>query len=185
MPFVKATPATKTRIRRVTGLHFFYILALITQLIAYDAGKLIEPVVVLRRWAVILLLLTVVTVVWYKVQNKSLTQIQLNRLTYSLILTDIFVASFHVYVQRGMASKAVFLFVIPLIVAACLQRKKALIATSLFCITAYLLAAIGYFILNFNEGYKLELYGEIGFYSAMLLLASFALWLIARPNQKK
>jgi hypothetical protein len=114
---------------------------------------------------------------------KNVTQATLHKLAFTLITTDIFIASFHVYIQRGMASKAVFLYVIPLIVAACLQRKSALIATSLVCIAAYTLSAIAYFVLNFNEGYKLELYGEIGFYSGMLLFVSLALWLIVRPNQ--
>ena len=176
-------PALKVRLRRVAGIHFLYIIALIAQLIAYDAGKLIEPVVVLRKWAVITLLIVVVAVIWYWVQMKNVTQNTLHKLAFTLITTDIFIASFHVYLQRGMASKAVFLYVIPLIVAACLQRKSALIATSLVCIAAYTLSSIAYFVLNFNEGYKLELYGEIGFYSGMLLFVSLALWLIVRPNQ--
>jgi hypothetical protein len=160
-------PSLKVRLRRVARLHYLYIIAIVTQLILYDAGKLIEPIVVLRRWAVLALLIFVVAVVWYWVQKKNTSQSTLQKLAFMLIATDIFVASFHVYIQRGMASKAVLLFVIPLIVAACLQRK------------------IAYFVLNFNEGYKLELYGEVGFYSAILLLISFALWIVARPNQTR
>jgi hypothetical protein len=178
-------PSLKVRLRRVARLHYLYIIAIVTQLILYDAGKLIEPIVVLRRWAVLALLIFVVAVVWYWVQKKNTSQSTLQKLAFMLIATDIFVASFHVYIQRGMASKAVLLFVIPLIVAACLQRKSALIATSLICIAVYSLTAVAYFVLNFNEGYKLELYGEVGFYSAILLLISFALWIVARPNQTR
>jgi len=178
-------PALKVRLRRMTGLHFLYIIALIAQLIAYDAGKIIEPIVVLRRWGVIALLIVVVAAIWYWVQKKNVTQSTLHKLAFILISVDIFVASFHVYIQRGMASKSVFLFIVPLLVAACLQRKSALISTSLFCVAAYILSSIAYFVLNFNEGYKLELYGELGFYSAVLLLTSLALWLVSRPQQSR
>jgi len=101
----------------------------------------------------------------------------------SLIVVDVTIASFYVYTQRGMASKAVFLYIMPLLVAACMQRKKALLSASVFCVAAYLISVIAYFNLNFNEGYKIELYGEAGFYSAMLILIALALWIVVRPRK--
>src|SRR5690606_10929252 len=98
-----------------------------------------------------------------------------------LILADILIASFSVYTQRGMASRAVLLYIIPILVAASLGKRVVLFGAALLGIAAYTTTAIMYFVLNFNEGYKVELYGEIGFYSAIFLLVASLLWGVVKP----
>ncbi len=164
-------------------IHFLYIFALVIQLIAFDAGNLIEPIVVFRRWILLLSSLAVVTFLWFVSRKSNVSQAILRRIVITLIVVDVSIASFYVYTQRGMASKAVFLYIVPLLVAACMQKKIALFNASVLCIAAYLTAAIAYFKLNFNEGYRIELYGEAGFYSAMLILIALALWIVVRPRK--
>lgn len=174
----------RVRTRKVATIHYLYALAIAGQIILFDAGKLVTPEVTLRRWIVTALLLVVTTIVWYISRNRSSSPAACKKLILALILADTAVASYGIYTQRGMASKAVFLYVIPIIVSCVLVRRSALIATAIFCATAYVLTTIAYFVLNFNEGYKLELYGEIGFYSAMFLIVALLLWVFIRPAPK-
>ena len=183
MPQKKVNQKLKANLSRMLKIHFLYIFALVIQLIAFDAGNLIEPIVVFRRWILLVSSLVVVTFLWFMSRKNNVSQAVLRRTVITLIVVDVSIASFYVYTQRGMASKAVFLYIMPLLVAACMQRKIALFSASVLCVAAYLIAAIGYFKLNFNEGYKIELYGEAGFYSAMLLLIALALWILVRPRK--
>ncbi|HEX5796851.1 MAG TPA: hypothetical protein VFX86_00490 [Candidatus Saccharimonadales bacterium] len=150
-------------------LHFLFIILLIVQTILYDTSQLITPDYVLYRWVVISALLVVNSVIWYLAHSRSRHALMHKLLLLLMILADVALASFSVYTQRGMASRAVFLFIIPIIVSGLLLSRSALYATAILCIAAYSLSAISYFILNFNEGYKVELYGEVGFYSLSML----------------
>lgn len=174
----------RNRTRKIASIHFLYVLVLSAQIIVFDAGKLINPETVLQRWIATGLLLLVTTIVWYISRNRSGESATSKKLIGMLILADIAMASYSVYISRGMASKAVLLFVIPIIVSCVLARKSALIATAVLSIAAYVVTSVAYFVLNFNEGYKIELYGEIGFYSALFVVLALLLWVFIRPNKK-
>ncbi|MDQ5886532.1 MAG: hypothetical protein QG628_929 [Patescibacteria group bacterium] len=174
----------RNRTRKIASIHFLYVLVLSAQIIVFDAGKLINPETVLQRWIATGLLLLVTTIVWYISRNRSGESATSKKLIGMLILADIAMASYSVYISRGMASKAVLLFVIPIIVSCVLARKSALIATAVLSIAAYVVTSVAYFVLNFNEGYKIELYGEIGFYSALFVVIALLLWVFIRPNKK-
>lgn len=175
------TSDLRTKTRRVAKLHFVYAFVLAVQLIAFDAAKLITPETTLKRWISIAILLIVTTVVWYISKDLLGQASTLKKLLFTLIVSDIAMASFLVYLTRGMASRAVALYAIPIIVSAVLSRRSAVIATACLSIAAYVSTAIAYFVLNFNEGYKIELYGEIAFYSAIMLLFSSLIWVFIRP----
>lgn len=157
---------------RVSKIHFLFVAVLVAQIIIYDASKLIPPSDVLKRWIITAALLVVTTSVWYLAKNKSTSDTQDRFLVLTLILSDILLVSSSVYMQRGMASRAVALYAIPILVSAILMKRSAVYATAALCIAAYTLTAVAYFVLNFNEGYKIELYGEIGFYSVGFLILS-------------
>lgn len=168
---------------KVTQLHFILVLAYVVQLIAYHAGNLITPDILLRRWIASALLFACLTAIWYAARDGNQTLATSKRLVLSLILLDTAFASFNVYIQRGMASRAVLLFALPILVSALLRRRSALLATAALCAVAYSTTAISYFVLNFNEGYKIELYGEISFYCVMFFLLALMCWpLIRRDN---
>ncbi len=178
---VKTNTSLRPQTLRLARAHFAYVLILAAQIILYDASKLISPDFVLKRWVVTAGLLVVATLVWALAHQTNKQGVYYQKLIYGLILADIAVASFSVYTQRGMASRAVLLYVVPIIVAAALGKRVALFGTALLSIAAYTTTAIMYFVLNFNEGYKVELYGEIAFYSAIFLLLSSLLSGVVRP----
>lgn len=170
---------------RVSRFHFLYVAALMAQIVIYDAWNLITPAVVLRRWLAAAGLLIVVAGVWFMAKGQLKTVSTYRWLILALITADIALASFAVYTQRGMASRAVFLFIIPIITSAVLMRRSAILATAATCVAVYTSTTISYFVLNFNEGYKIELYGEVGFYSVAMLLIAFLLWAVIKPQQKR
>lgn len=175
------TDNLQTKLIRVARVHYIYAAAFVIQVIIYDAWQLIPPAVVLKRWIMIAALVVATTIIWYLAHIRARTTVLYKILTILLIIADIAIASFCVYTQRGMASRAVALYVVPLIVAAILASRTALLATATLCTAAYVTTAVSYFVLNFNEGYKIELYGEIGFYSAVFFVVAALLWTIIRP----
>ncbi len=184
MTAMKQTPATlHARARRLSAVHLLYILAIIAQIIIFDSGKLIPPEVVLQRWLATAAFAAVVTGVWYASRDATMKDETAKKLIGSLVVADIALASFNVYTQRGMASRAVMLYAIPIVVAAAINRRSAIIASSLLSAAAYLATCVAYFVLHFNEGYKLELYGEAGFYAAIFIILSLSLWSVIKPKQ--
>lgn len=177
------TTKMRTAALRVSRLHFVYAGLLALQVIIYDAWKLIVPSIVLKRWVIASVLLSVNLVVWFLLRTKQMGLGAIKALLWLLILTDIGVATYSVYIQRGMASRAVILYAIPLLVSAVLMSRAAIFATAALSVAAYTTAAITYFVVNFNEGYKVELYGEIGFYSAVLFLLAGLLWIFVREKK--
>lgn len=154
--------------------------AFIVQIIAYDAWHVITPDIVMRRWIATGLLLVVSAVVWYLSHNPANSLTSYKRLIFLLISADIAMASFQVYSQRGMASRAVLLFTIPIVISAILLSRSAIFATAILATAAYSITTICYFVLNFNEGYKTELYGEVGFYCAAFFVLAAMLSTIIR-----
>jgi hypothetical protein len=169
---------------RVSRWHFLYVLILVVQIWVYDAWHLIPPEAVMQRWIITALLLAVTAVVWYFAHNSRRSNTAYRWMIYTLILTDIAVASLSVYTQRGMASRAVMLYAIPLVVSGLLLSRAAVFATAAICAASYTTAAVMYFVLHFNEGYKIELYGETGFYSAILFLLAIMLWAVYKSKHK-
>lgn len=168
---------------RITRVHFVYVALLVVQVIVYDAWKLVVPSIVLKRWIIASTLLSVNLVIWFLLRTKQMSLSAIKSLIFLLIVTDIGVATYSVYVQRGMASRAVMLYAVPIIVSAVLLSRAAIFFTAALSAAAYTTAAITYFVVHFNEGYKIELYGEIGFYSAIMFLLAALLWVFVREKK--
>jgi len=167
----------------ICKVHFAFVLLLVGQIILYDTSHLIPPETVLDRWVLTAMLLAVTGAIWYFAKSHSGNLLYYKSFLATLILTDIGLASFMVYSTRGMASRAVFLYILPIVIAGLVLSRAALFATAILCIAAYSLTAIAYFTWNFNEGYKVELYGEVGFYSAMFLIVAGLLATILHPRK--
>lgn len=180
----KTVSNLKTSLNRTTKIHYAFAGLLALQVIIYDAAKLITPEAVLKRWQVIAGLVVVTTIVWYLAKARLAHEYGYRLLTLALVLTDIAVASAYVYEQRGMASRAVLLYIVAIATVAILKSKSALFATAALSVAAYTTTAVTYFVVNFNEGYKVELYGEISFYSAIFFVVASLIWVAIRPTQK-
>lgn len=172
----------KNSLINVVKVQYAFILIYIAQIIAYDAAKLITPESVLNRWYAAAGITVATTIVWYFAKNKP-TIVHHKVLTWALVLANIAFATFNVYSQRGMASKAVIFFVIPIVISAILLSRTALLSAAILSVAAYTTASVAYFVNYFNEGYKIELYGEILFYSSILILTSILMWVIIRTRK--
>lgn len=160
---------------RAARAHFIFIALYAVYIIASDATGLITAEVVYDRWLVNVLLLVTAASVWYAARFSRENPNYYRTLLYILILADLFIATFSIYTQRGMASRAVILYVIPIIISAILLSRVAIFTTAIFATAAYVLAAVKYFTDRFNEGYKAELYIEVGFYCGIFFIVAILL----------
>lgn len=181
----KNNSSLHARLRRLSTIHLALAAVVAIQIIVFDAGRLIPPEVVLQRWIATGIFAAIVAGVWYAARNRSSQDATLKKLIAALVFADIALASVAIYTQRGMASRAVALYAIPIIVAAAINRRSAILASAVLSIAAYMATCVAYFVLHFNEGYKLELYGETGFYGAVLAIVAFSLWAIVKPSNHK
>jgi hypothetical protein len=152
-------------LQRVAVFHFLFLAGYALQVMIYDGSNVITPEARLWRWIATGSLLAVVAVVWYLAHNQNNDIPTYKRLTFLLVAANIAFASFNIYTRRGMASRAVILYTIAIASAAILLSRAAVFAAAVLSAAAYAVTAVTYFTLNFNEGYKAELYGEIIFYS--------------------
>lgn len=163
--------------------HFLLAGAYIAQLILFDASKLIPPEVVKERWLSVALFVVAIALIGYLVKINPY-RTKLHRILILVLATiDMAFASHNVYLTRGMASRAVVLFIVPLCVVALLMSLSALLMTATVCAAVYITTCVSYFVNNFNEGYKVELYGEVGLYSASFYVFAYLLWAVVK-NRK-
>lgn len=167
-------------LQRIAVFHFLFLIGYTLQIMIYDASKVITPEVVLWRWLAVTSLFVVTAGVWYLAHNQRNTVATYKRLTFLLIGVDIVFASFNVYTQRGMASRAVALYMLAIASAAVLLSRAALFTAAIMSAAAYAVTAVTYFTLNFNEGYKSELYGEVIFYSFTFIVLAGLLSVLVR-----
>jgi hypothetical protein len=166
-------------------VQFALVAAYILSLIIFDTWNLIPHDAMAQRWTAAGMLLGLVAVLWFAGRTFRTVDIFYKSLLYVVILADIFFAGYNVFWERGMASKAVALFAIPLITAAILRSRTALVTTAILCVAAYTTAAVRYFNLHYGEGIRVELYGEIFFYSVGFFIMTWLLFVLIRPSQKQ
>lgn len=165
---------------RITRVHFLYVLLYMASIIIFDSSNLIPHEDVLKRWTAAGSLLVVNTVIWYlcraKIKNDTLYKV----LLVVLIACDVLFAASNVFWQRGMASKAVALFIVPIISAGLMKSRSLVLATAAISASAYSIASVRYFFENYGQGYRVELYGEIAFYSGMFFLVAILMMISFR-----
>lgn len=170
----------QTGLIRLCRVQFVFVALYALYTIISDGTHLITPQLVLQRWTINVVVLVGTVIVWYLARNVVASSMYYRILLYILILLDIAMASFNVYTQRGMASRAVMLFAIPIVLSAILLNRTAIFMTAALSTAAYSLSAVRYFIVNFNEGYKAELYIEVGFYCCVFFLLAATLSIMIR-----
>lgn len=180
---VTLTQWLQSSIIRIARAHFVFVGLYAVYIIAADATGLITADALYERWLVNLALLVTAATVWYGARFQNNNPNFYRGLLYILIMADIVFAMFNVYTQRGMASRAVILFLIPIIVSAVLLSRTALYTTAILAVAGYVLVSVKYFTDYFNEGYKAELYTEVGFYCGVFLLAALLLTSIIKFSQ--
>ena len=110
----------RSNVIRLSHVHFVFVIVFTFQTIIYDAWHLVAPNAVLYRWILTASLAVITAFVWYMAKNVVYQTTVFKLLVWLLILADITAASMNVYSQRGMASRAVMLYTIPIAVSATL-----------------------------------------------------------------
>jgi hypothetical protein len=172
------------RLLRVTRGHFYLVLAYAAAIIVFDSWNLYTHEAIAMRWTYGAVFAVIICLVWFYLKRYSNQDKKTTTAAYVLILTGIIFAALNVSIERGMASKSVMLFIVPLIVSAQLKKRSALLATAGLSIIAYSTAAVRYFQLNYGEGLRIQLYGEVGFYCALIFIIAMLLMPLVTDNKK-
>lgn len=179
----------QTKLTQITTVqllrrHYFFIAAYIGAIVVFDTWGLIAREAIGRRWVAAGLLLIINTLAWYLAKLKRARTGWYQLILLAVIISDIGFVAYNVYWERGMASNSVGLFAVPLILASALKIRSALIAAASLCAAAYAIAAVGYFFDNYGEGYRVELYGTVGFYVAVFFIVCGLLLAIVQPPKE-
>jgi hypothetical protein len=159
---------------RVARTGFAYVGVFLLATIIFDSWNLLPKELVGKRWIAASLLLVVTAAVWYFARRKSSAQFY-TFLVFTLAIAQIAFASFNVYWERGMASTLPILFVIPILTAAALKKRVALLTVTTLSAAAYSASAVLYFFENYGEGYRVQLWGQVFFVSGILFVISWLL----------
>lgn len=166
---------------RISRVHFFYAIAYGVTIVIFDSWNLISHQSVIQRWEAVSILLVINALVWYACRLKLKNDFYYKLLTLILLLADIVFAASNVFWQRGVASKAVMLFAVPIICAGLARSRSLLMLITSISAVAYSLVAVTYFNQNYGQGYRVELYGEVFFYSAMFFIMAFLMMVSFKP----
>jgi hypothetical protein len=174
----------QTTALRITRVHFLYVGSYMASIIIFDSWNLYTHDAIAQRWTLAGALLALTTIFWYVCRMKFSSNTLYVVLVLLLILADIIFAAVNVFWERGLASKAVLLFAVPIISSAALRSRSTLLATATLSAVAYSIAAVRYFYLHYGESYRVELYGYMAFYCALFFVLSWLLWIVIRPTQE-
>ncbi len=170
---------------RNTRVHFLYVAAYILSLIVFDSWNLYTYRAITQLWTAGGLLLITVTLIWFASRIKYSNNTVYLGLIWLLILADISFAAYNVYWQHGLASKSVMLFTVPIVTAATLYSRSTLLAATTLSAAAYSTVSVRYFFQNYGLSYRVELWGTIGFYSAVFFILAGLLMIIIAPKTER
>jgi hypothetical protein len=180
-----ATQTIQERALRGCRVYFLYVLTYAVSIIIFDSWNLITHDGILQRWTLAVILAVSTTFLWFIARTYSKSIAAINGVFYGLIIIGIIFAALNVYIDRGMASKSVILFAVPLVAAAITKSRSILLATASFSAAAYSLAMVRYFYENYGEGYRVQLYGEIFLYSMIFFVLAWLLLILIQPDKTK
>jgi len=183
---MKNKKPSKAKLASLTALKigFIYVAAYMASIIAIDAWDLITDEAVRYRWFAAIMLLVVNLGVWYSIKINGTKRHQ-DMLIMALVLAQVLFASLNVYWERGMASNATALFIIPIITAAVLANRKYLYTTAAFASVIYSTTVYRYFYDNYGEGYLVQLWVSIGFFSVIFMLTAGLISVVAGINKSR
>jgi hypothetical protein len=170
---------------RVTRVHFVYAAAFLLSVIIFDTWNLYTHDAVSQLWTAGGILLAVNVILWFAARLKFSNYWLYVAIVLALILADISFASYIVWWQRGLYSKAVMLYTIPIIAAATMRSRSILLAATTLSAAAYSTISVRYFFNHYGMGYRVELWGTIGFFSAMMFVMALLLMIIVSPTTEK
>lgn len=170
---------------RLAQIEFGLIIAYIVFIIGSDAWNLVARQVTSERWLMAGTLLIITGLVWFFGRSLNRSPNYYRFLMVIIIAVNIALSTFAVYSERGMASRGVALYYLPVVASVLLLSRRAIWATATVCTGAYIMATTRYFYVYFNEGYKIELYSTVWLYSAgFFVVAAILTTLLSRQLSK-
>ncbi len=149
-------------------------------IISSHATNLVTKELVMLRWTATGMLLLAVALSWYFARHNSTNPNYYRIFYYLLIMVNVIYGTFNIYTQRGMASKAVIMFTVPIILSAFLLSRVAIFTTAIISSVGYVLATTKYFYDYFNEGYTAELYIESAMYVGLFFVIATMLSMLTK-----
>lgn len=184
MPLVSRQQKLPRILDQLNLIALFYVIFSGIFLGIYHAWKIQTPSVLYYQW-VAFGMLSLVLFATFVLSKRKGSDNYYYLLIAVQILTYITYISYIVYTQRGMASSAIILYIIPILIAAVTRASWVVFGTAILSATAYCLSAIKYFKDFPSEGYKAELYGQMLFYFLILLLVARLIHVVlAQKNSK-
>ncbi len=178
MKRVKKSVQPGVDLTRVSRTVYFLLGFFALSIIIFDSGNLITREAVIQRWTACSILLVVNTLCWALAGQKNRVESK-KAATITLALCSLLFAGFMTYWERGMASSSTILYVIPLLVIATLKNRHGLMAFAALSAGTYAFAAVKYFNDFFNEGYRIQLWGNIVLYSGLIFVSAWFIMIIA------
>jgi hypothetical protein len=179
----KQTAQLQTASLGVARIRFLFVAIFVVFVIAADAWNLIPPGAALERWTLAGVVLGANAVLWYGSRISSKSPLYYKGLLYLQIILDIAVATFLVYAERGIASKSILLYMLPIATSAALASRSALYATATLCAAVYGMTVVRYQFLHPGEAYKIELYATLLFYGALFMMIAAVLSVVLRTKR--
>jgi hypothetical protein len=161
---------------RITRTLYIFIGFFAISIIIFDSGNLITRESVVDRWSLLSALFIANTVAWFVGSKPSKKSKSL--LTYMLSISLIAFAGFMTYWERGMASSSTIFYILPLLVIGTLKDRHALMAVAGLSGGTYAFSAVKYFNDFFNEGYRVQLWGNIVIYTGTILVSAWLLLIV-------
>jgi hypothetical protein len=169
---------------RVTRIHFLFIAVYIFSIIVFDSWNLFTHIDIANRWTAAIILLVINTICWYIARIKFSSETIYIALIVLIIIADIVFAATNVYWERGLASKSVALFAIPIVTAATLRSRSTLFAATTLSVAAYSLSVVRYYNIHYGESLRIELYGYLVLLCATFFILALLLMAIIQPKDK-
>lgn len=160
---------------KLARYNFYFLAALSLFTIIFDGGNVLARQAIYYRWMITAALFVVFVLFWITVKKSPSKNVIFGSLVLC-VLAELALAGFMTYWERGMASTSTILYMMPIASIAYAKSRTYTVGVSLMASATYIGASTKYFYDFFNEGYRVQLYGEIFFYSAVFLIGG---WIVA------
>jgi hypothetical protein len=170
-------------ITKLAKIQFSLVAVFAVYIIIFDSGNVLTREAVYHHWILEALLLAISSLFWVCTKKAPA------RVTFVVLLVciamQLVLAGYSTYWERGMASMSTILYALPIASMALSGSRTYTVGTSLFAAAVYITACTKYFYDYFNEGYRVQLYGQLFFFSALFLLLGWACASLAHAYTKK
>lgn len=168
---------------RLCRAHFVVFLAYAILVAVFDSARLVTPDVTVRRAVFVAIAMLTTVTVWFMGHKEQAESSFYRRRIYALIAADIVFISLSIYFDRGVASREVALYALPIVSAGTLINRSALFGVAAASSIAYFATVMKYRFAYPNEMYNVELYGMMAFYILFMFVVGSLVWVVDRARK--